>query len=157
VTLSGTYLPNVPTISRAVATIIGGTATIPTATYASIRISPSQSLSVQGVEDLNLDLDTGASVYVEGGLINLDAQNGGSTVTMIAQEGQASLGGLGTTGDINFIGQQDNAYIYGSGGAEVRMDGSFYQAYMIDQAVGTAYGSTVKCEAYTVSPTFQRG
>lgn len=150
-TLSGTYYPQVPTISRAVATIIGGTATIPTATYATISVAPSLGLTLSDADNVVIDLGNAASASVQGGPIYLDAPMGGSTVTMIADSGSANLGGADTRGDINFVGQVDDARIYAYSGAEVRMDGSLYQAIIEDNARGTAYGSTIKCEAYFVS------
>lgn len=151
VSLSGIHNFASNTIGRAVATIVGDSASIPTATYPSIQISPSQSVTLRGADNVHLGLGAGSSVDVEGGYISLVALAGEAQVTMVARSGSAALGGAGTTADINFVGEDDNAFIYGNSGFVVRMDGPFYQGYMFDGAVGTAYGATVKCEAHSVS------
>jgi hypothetical protein len=114
-------------------------------------VSPSLSLSLVDADDVVINLDAAASASVQGGAISLDATTGGNKVTMIATSGQASFSGSDTQGDISFVGEDDNALIYAENGANVRMDGSFYRALLDSGAIGTAYGSTIQCEAYAVS------
>lgn len=112
---------------------------------------PSLSLSLVDADDVAIDLDEAASASVTGGAISLDATAGGNKVTMIATSGQASFSGPDTQGDVSFVGEEDDARIYAYDGANVRMDGSFYQAFLDTGAIGTAYGSTILCQASGVS------
>lgn len=147
--LSGTYLPQFPTISMAIGYAVG-TNVIPTATYATVKMAPSASLGMPNVDYLVMDMGESATLSVSGSRLNVDANSANAIVTATATQGSFGMNGDNVDADITFEGPDGGVIWAGASNGHIRARGTAYTANPYNGAQVTLYGSGVFCEAYEV-------
>jgi hypothetical protein len=142
-----------PDSNRATAYIIGP-ATIPTATYASISIFPSQSLDLTGASNVIINMAPLVTLAAQGILIQVKADGDDMNLTYDSDGGTVNFAGQNAVANINLIGVgDDEADVRIHGGASAYLGGRDYAAFAYDGANVEVTGSGLSCIAVEVSST----
>ena len=122
------------------------------ATWASLSVYASQTLSLTAASNVAIVADPFASLSVSGELLYVTAQGGPNTVNMISQGGSLAIGGEGSEADLTFVGSGTGGIdVVGSDLATINLRGNNYGALLYESAVAQVYGSTLVCRAAEVS------
>jgi hypothetical protein len=145
VTLSGD-------LDLAATAYIVGPATIPTATYASISVFPSQSLDIKEARSVQISMAASATLAAQGILIQLEAEGDDMKLTYDSDGGTVDFAGVNAVAEINLIGIGDeDPDVRISGGATAYLRGRAYAALAYEGANVEVIGSGLTCVGVEVS------